>query len=488
MKVTLEKLSGSKVSLGIEISPEASKSAYEKMIREAAKTVNVPGFRRGKAPRQLLVQRLGERRIKEFALQELLQNSLEEALEQEKIEPLGNYDLSPNIEELVDRYQPGEALQFAALVDVPPEVPLDAADYKSLEAKAEKVEATQQQLDDYLEQLRAQRATLVPVEDRPAQLGDATIVDYQGFFEGEGGREPIEGAFAQDFELELAEGKFLPEIVAGLVGMESGAQKEVGLTFPVDYPREDLAGKAAVFAVTLKEIKEKELPELDDDLAGEISDFETLADLRADLQKQFEDRAEEQTKSNIQAALTAALVATVEFDLPESLIDREARTLVSQTAMQVSQYGVDVRKMLTEEVVAKMRAEARPEAIARLQESLTLQELAKREGLEPDEEAIAERVGEVEAELSGRDYDPARLQEVVCEDLRREKALQWLEENAKVELVPEGTLTETEAEAASTDASDSTSLQAGPETQAPTAASPEESSAETSVEPAADPV
>lgn len=444
MKVTLEKLAGSKISLGIEISPEASQNAYEKMVREAAKTVNVPGFRRGKAPRQVLIQRLGgTRRLKEFALQEVVQDSIQEAIEQEKVEPLGNYDLNPQFEELIDRYEPGKALEFAASFDVPPEVSLDADSYKAISVQAEKVEATTEQVDDRLEQLREGRATLVPVEGRPAQLGDTTIVDYQGYFipEEGGDRQPIEGASSQDFELELADGKFLPEIIAGLVGMDVDAEKEVNLTFPVDYPNQDLAGKAAVFALSLKEIKEKELPELDDDFAAEVSEeHDTLEKLKAFLQEQFQTQAENQTKSNIQDALTAALVASVEFDVPESMVEREAQALVSQTVMQMSQYGVDMRKMLTEEVAAKMKEEARPDAIARLQESLVLQALAKHEGLEPEEEAIAKRITEVQAELAGRDYDRDRLREVVCEDLAREAALEWLEANATVELVPEGTL------------------------------------------------
>lgn len=488
MEVTVEKLAGSRISLGIEIPPEVSKGAYEKTVREASKTVNIPGFRRGKVPRQLLIQRLGERRLKEFALQELLQENIQAAIEREKVEPLGNnYDLDPQFEDLVERYQPGKELNFAVLVDVSPEVPLDASAYQDLTVKAEKVEATQEQVDDYLEQLRVRRATLVPVEDRPAQLGDVTVIDYEGFFTDGEERQPIEGAVGQDFDLELLEDKFLPEIVAGLVGMEPGAEKEVSLTFPVDYPREELAGRAATFAVALKELKEKELPELDDDFVSEIGEHETLADFRAYLEKQFREQAEEQTKNNVRAALTEALVATVEFDLPASMVDREAQALVSQTVMQMSQYGVDVRKMLTEEVVANMREEAKPEATARLRESLALQELAKREGLEPQEEAIATRVAEVRAELAERDYDPARLQEVVCEDLCRENALAWLEKNAQVELVPEGTLQAPEAGDSGDDTAiaDVPSGAEGVETQAPAAASSEDSTAESAAATAA---
>ena len=474
MKVTLEKLAGSKLSLGIEISPETSKNAYEKMVREAAKTVNVPGFRRGKAPRQMLIQRLGARRLKEFALQEVLQDSIQEAIEQEEIEPLGNYDLDPTFEDLVDRYKPGEALEFAASFDVSPEIPLEADAYKAISVQAEKIEATEQQVDERLEQFRVARATLVPVEGRPAQLGDTTIIDYQGYFvpEEEGGdRLAIEGASSQDFELELAEGKFLPEIIAGLVGMEVETEKEVNLTFPVDYPKEDLAGKAAVFSLALKEVKEKELPELDDEFAADISEeHDTLEKLKAFLQGQFEEQAETQTKSNIQGALTTALVACVEFDVPGSMVEREAQALVNQTAMQMSQYGVDVRKMLTEELVAKMREEARPEAISRVKESLVLQELAKREGLEPDEEAIAKRVAEVRAELAERDYDLDRLREVVSEDLAREAALEWLEANTTVELVPAGTLSQEEEAEAAEAASEEDSEAA--ETSATDAASP----------------
>ena len=445
MKVTQEKLPASQVSLEIEIPGEETKKAYEKVVKDLTKSANIPGFRKGKVPRQVLVQRFGKERLKSAALEELLQPSIDEAIKEADVDALGNYQLISQFEELSQQYHPGEPLTFKASVDVPPEINL--GDYKNLSVQAEEVKANPQQVEDYLQSKREEEATLAPVEDRAAQMGDTTIIDYEGRFE-EGG-EAIEGAQATDFELELEEGKFIAGMVEGIVGMNAGETKEIPITFPEDYAREDLAGKTVNFTVTLKELKAKELPELDDEFAEDVGEHSSLDEWREALQQQYEEQAQEQTKNNIEQAIINALIEQTEMDLPETMIEQELQTIITQTAMQMAQYGIDVREMMTKEMVEQMKQRSRPDAIARLKQSSILVEVSKQEGLDPTPEEINNKAEEVRKQLEDQeqDYEEERLKEYVEEDLRQEKTLEWLREQVEVELVPEGTLQSSEAEA-----------------------------------------
>ncbi len=447
MKVTQERLPESQIGLNIEIAPEASRNAYEKMVQNLSRSSNIPGFRKGKVPRQVLLQRIGNQRIKAAALEELIQKSLQEAIEQESIEALGQPDLRSNFEELLGQYNPGDAITFSVAVDVPPRVEL--TDYGNLNVKAEEIAYKPEKVDEFIEQRRAQKADLVPVEDRPAQMGDIAFVDFKGTLTGEGeeGKE-IEGGSATNFQVEMVEGKLIPGMVEGMVGMKPEETKEVAVSFPEDYPQEDLAGKPAVFSITLNELKAKELPELDDDFAQEISDdeFETMAAYRESLEKQFREQAENQTKSNINNAIAEALLEQNTIDLPESLIQEEVTNVLTKTLMQMQQMGLDVRQLFNSDNVPMLRDNARPEAITNLKKSLLLKQIAKQENLEPDQTAIGAKIAEIRPQLAGQEVDEDRLQQMVTEDLLSENTYNWLRDKAQVELVPEGSLSETEAE------------------------------------------
>lgn len=442
MKVTQEKLPHSQLGLEIEIPAETTKKAYEKVVQNLARSANIPGFRKGKVPRQILLQQMGPKRIKEAALEDLVQDSLKQAISQEAIEALGNYQLRSTYEELISQFNPGEPLTFKAAVDVPPTVNL--ADYSGLSVQAEETLADPEAVDKFLEERRVEQATLIPVESRPAQLKDVAVVDYTGKFTEDDSE--ISGAQATDFQIELESGQFLEDIVNGIVGMTPGETKEVSVQFPEDYPREDLAGKSALFTITLKELKEKELPPLDDDFAQEVSEQETIAELREFLTKQFQEKAEQETKASKEDAILAALAEKIEIDLPESMIEREVETILTQTAMQMESYGMDVRKLFNAETLPKLKENARPDAIQRLQQSLALKEIASRETITVEPAELDAKIKEVLEQLQGQDVDPKRVREFVESDLLREKSLKWLEEHGTVELVPKGSLTpETES-------------------------------------------
>ncbi|PIG91950.1 trigger factor [Gloeocapsopsis sp. IPPAS B-1203] len=440
MKVTQEKLPASQIGLAIEISAEKSQQTYDQVIQKLTRTMNVPGFRKGKVPRQILLQRLGLVQVKAAALEELIQTGITEAIKQEDIQAIGQPQLRSSFEELIAQYEPGQALQFSAAVDVQPEVNL--TQYTDLHVKAEEVKYNPEKVDNLLAEQRSEMATLIPVEGRAAQLGDVAIVDFKGYLAQEEEQEPqeIAGASADDFQLELQQERFIPGFIDGIVGMQAGETKEVTAQFPEDYPQQEVAGRAATFTITLKELKEKELPELDDDFAQEVSEFQTLAELRSSLEERFKAEAERQTKANKEQALTNELVKYLEVDLPETLIAQEVNNMLTQAAVQLSQQGIDVKKLFTQESVAKLRENSRPEAIERLRSVLALQEIAQRESIKVETSEVEAKVKELLSEYSNDDIDINRLREVVEEDLLKEKIMSWLEERSTMELLPEGSL------------------------------------------------
>jgi len=440
MKVTQEKLAASQIGLEIEIPAEKSKQTYEQVVQNFAREANIPGFRKGKVPRQILLQRLGSVRIKAAVLEELIQGGLTAAIKQEEIPAIGQPQLRSSFEELVNQYEPGKPLSFSAAVDVQPEVKLE--NYSDLHVQAEEVKYDPASVQKVLEENRSEMATLIPVEGRPAKIGDVAIVDFQGHLAQDGQEQPqeIPGASATDFQVELQEGRFIEGFVDGIVGMLLGETKEVTAKFPQEYPQQDVAGQAAVFTITLKELKEKELPELDDDFAQAASEFKTLEELRFSLESRFQAEAESKTKANKEEALLKELQKHIVVDLPETLISQEADALLTQTAVQLSRQGIDVKKLFTQENIAQLRERSRPEAIERLKRALVIQEVAKRESLQVEAAAVTARTQELMQQYEGKDIDVERLKEVVEEELMKEKVISWLEEHCTVELVAEGSL------------------------------------------------
>ncbi|MBD2415020.1 trigger factor [Nostoc calcicola FACHB-389] len=458
MKVTQEKLPASQIGLEIEITPEITKQTYEQVIKNLASTANIPGFRKGKVPRPILLQRLGTTRIKAAALEELIQDGIEQAVKQESIQAIGQPQLRSSFEDLINNYEPGKPLTISAAVDVEPEVNL--VQYTDLQAKAEEIKYEPERVENTLDKQREELATLIPVEGRAAQIGDIGVVDFKGVFSKVEGEEEtdepeaIPGAEATDFQIELQEDKFIPGFVSGIVGMNPGETKEIAAQFPDPYANEDLAGKAATFTVTLKEIKEKELPELNDDFAQEVSDFETLEELRASLVERYQKEAEEKTKTNKQEALLTELLKHVEVDLPATLIEKEVDAMLTQTAIRLSQQGLDVRKLFTQDIIPQLRERSRSEAIERLKRSLSIREVGKRESIEVTPDEIAARVTELLQQYPDeQDIDEERLRSMVENELLTEKIVDWLLEHSSVELVPEGSLNPPEeAEATESDA------------------------------------
>ena len=435
LKVKTTARPGSRMAVEVAVPAERCKESYEAAVSRLSRTINLPGFRKGKVPRAVLMQQIGPMRIRATALESMVDGVWREAIEQEKIEALGQPDLTDGFEKLLDAFDPGKELTLVLETDVAPVPKLKST--KGLKAEAESVSYDPAKVDEMIEQSRRQMATLVPVENRNAATGDVAVVGFSGTFSDDG--SAIEGGSADSMDVELEDGRMIPGFVEGIVGMAIGDEKTVECQFPEEYPKEDARGRKASFVINLKDLKTRELPELDDAFAKQASDKETMAELRADLEERLKDDAERRQKSNRHDALIAALVEQLEVELPESLVQQEVRNLVEQTAGQFAQQGMDVKSLFTPDLVRNLMESSRPEAEERLRRSLALSALAESEGLKVEDAEIDAKVKEVKKQLAGeRDIDPQRLRDAVIDDLLRDKLLGWLEDNSTVtEKAPE---------------------------------------------------
>ncbi|MCS6782726.1 MAG: trigger factor [Gloeomargarita sp. SKYBB_i_bin120] len=457
MKITQEPLPNSQIGLRVEVPAEEVAKRHETVFRRMLRDVRLPGFRRGKVPPHILRQYLGEASIHASVVEELIQTAMPQALQNLEVPTLGEPELRDPLETLVQNYRPDRPFVFQIAVDVWPEVTL--GDYQRLKIQAEKYEFDPQVVDRILEHHRRQRATLVPVE-RPAQVGDVAIVDMQAYRATDQGRgEAVGDLTAQDVEvpLEPEDNRFFPEVVNGLVGMQVGETKELTVTTPADFWEPALAGQTLIVDVTLKELKEPELPELDDLFAQAISDCQTLEELRNFLAEREQKRAEQKTQQSIEAQLREALVAITTTELPQTLVERHLNDLLQDVAQALMQGGMtpeQVRAALTSDQVEKLANQLRPLAEKKTKQFLALKAVAERENLNPTPEALQARIQELRQRSEAvQGLDETQLRRVVESALRMEMALQWLQEHAEITFVPPGTLDQPELPLEATESS-----------------------------------
>ncbi|MGK7906939.1 MAG: trigger factor [Synechococcus sp.] len=424
MQVIQEKRPGSQVNISITIDAEQVKKTYEKTLRDLTRNVQLQGFRRGKAPRHMVVQYLGPLRVKAAVLEDLVNDTVEDAIKEADIEAIGQMSIDGGMDSLLETFDPKAEFSFSGTVDVQPEVTLGS--YTGLDVSVTRNLFDPKQVDETIDRYRQQRATLVPVEDRALEMGDVAIVDFEGrTTDG----EEIEGAKATEFQLDMDESKFIPGFVTGLVGMKAEESREVDATFPDDYANEDVAGKEAKFSVTLHEVKAKELPDLDDEFAQEISEFETLDALKQHLTESYSREADSQSFTQQDESLMDAILETVEVELPETLVNREIQFLIQQSLSQLSQQGLDPSKFVDEKMMAEMKERTRPDAEARLRRTLTLAAIVEKENIEVGETELAVKVEDFLRNYQGKEkISPTRVHEYFKEELLTEKVFAWLKE------------------------------------------------------------
>jgi trigger factor len=441
MKVTLEKLPASQIGFDIQVEGAKSQAIYDRVVKDLTKTMQVPGFRKGKAPTQLVLRQVGSQRLKVNVLEELLEKTLNEALadnKEVKDKALGGFQLVTDMESLVQAFTPGQELSFKAAIDVEPEVTL--AKYQGFNVQVEEIKPDITGVDNTFHEFQVRKSTLVPVEDRGVELGDVITVDLQVLDRATG--EVLPEAGEEDFQLDVDEKAFIPEVVRALVGATIDQVVEVESIFPEEYYPEEYVGKEIKYVVTVKSIKGRELPALDDEFAKSISDKETIAELREMLEKRAIDEAAAKTQANKETVVLDALTAELEVELPASLIEQELEFLVRQQANYL-QERVDpsmVKQLFTKELIGEMRRLNLPEALKRIKRKLALDAIAKQENIAIDEAELKERVAETLIALKDQNIDPARLRNVMREEMLTEKSLAWLIEHSEIELVEQGSL------------------------------------------------
>ena len=424
---------GSRVALEVAIPGSRSQASYDSALEKLSRSVKLPGFRKGKVPRAVLLQQIGPLRVRATALEELVDATFRDALEVEKVAAIGRPELSEGFEVVLERFEPGSDLTITLELDVEPTPSLKKT--KGLKAEAEAISFDPARGDELLDQSRKQLATLVPVEERAAASGDVAVLSFSGVYADT--EEPITGGSSDAMEVELEEGRMIPGFVEGVIGMAVGDYRTVDCQIPESYPQDDAAGRKARFEISLKELKARELPALDDAFAQQASDKQTLAVLREEIENRLKEDAVRRAKAARHVALLGALVDELEVELPETLVQQEIRNLIEQTAGQIAQQGMDVKKLFTPDLVRSLMDTSRPEAEQRLRRSLALQALAKTEAIEVAEAELEAKVKEVSRGISQQgNIDPQRLRQVVGDDLLQEKLLDWLESNSTISEKP----------------------------------------------------
>ena len=429
LKIKTTSLPKSRIAVSLEIPAAKCESSYEEAISRLSKSVKLPGFRKGKVPRAVILQRLGIQQIKATALERLIEGVWKEAINTEAIEPLCEPEVQGGIESIFEKFEPSKSLEITFETDIYPSPKLKKT--KGLEVEAESIIFDPKRVDELIEQSRKQLATLVPIENRAAQLGDIAVMSFKGKYVDDG--SDIEGGSSESMDIDLEEGKMIPGFIEGIIGMVLNEEKNLKCKFPDDYPQKDSQGREASFHVKLEDLKTRELPELNDDFAQQASDKSNMKDLRLELEEKLKEDAKRRNNSNRHEALLNSLSKELEVELPKTLIDQEVRNIIEQTARKFADQGMDVKSLFTQDLVQSLMESSRGEAEENLKRSMALKVLAEEEKIEVKDKDIEAKTKELNEELSkNQKIDQNRLKEAVKEDLLQNKILEWLEENNTV--------------------------------------------------------
>jgi trigger factor len=398
LKTKLERIERNEVALEIEVDADRLAKALQSAYRKVVVKVNVPGFRKGKAPRQILEAYLGKEALYEEALEEVIPQAYGEAVEEVDIEPVAQ----PKID--VVQMEDGKPLIFKANVVVKPEVTL--GDLTGIEVEIPRVEVTDNEVNQRLTVMQVRYAKLeVAGAGATAENGDLLSLDFKGYIDG----EPFEGGSGEDYSLELGSKTFIPGFEEQLVGSQADEEKEIIVVFPDDYQAEDLRGKEARFEVKIREIKKKELAPLDDDFAKDVSDFETLEELKQDIRTNLEEMAEKEKQQNIRTRVVAEAASRTEIDIPQEMIEKQIDQLLYQFAERMSYQGLQLETYMemTGVTMETMRADVRPQAEQVVKENLVLEAVAKREDIKVTEEDFEKQIAQ-SAQDFGMSIDDVR--------------------------------------------------------------------------------
>ncbi len=426
MSLQLEKLEKNMAKLTIEVSAEELDKAIDTAYQKNKNKISIPGFRKGKAPRKMIEQMYGKEVFYEDAANELIPGAYEKALE----ECTEDIVSAPQID--VVQIEAGKPFIFTAEVALKPEVTL--GQYKGVKVDKIDVEVSDEEVDAEIEKERDRNARTITVEDRAVKDGDMTVIDFEGFVDG----VAFEGGKGENYPLTIGSGAFIPGFEEALIGAEIGKETDVNVTFPEDYQASELAGKAAVFKCTVKEIKEKELPELDDEFASEVSEFDTMAEYKEDVKKNLADKKAADAKAAKEDAVIDAIVADAKMEIPDAMVETQQRQMVEDFAQRIQSQGLTMEQYMqfTGMNTSMLLEQVKPQALKRIQSRLVLEAVVAAEKLEATEEDFEEEV-KVMAEAYQMEADKVKEllaengKKQVMEDICIKKAADFVVENAK---------------------------------------------------------
>ena len=385
MSVQVEKLEKNMAKLTVEVSAEDFKAAIKKAFNKNKNRFAIPGFRKGKAPQAMIEKMYGEGVFYEDAADEAINASYAEAMKESGL------DIVSRPEVTIEKIGKDEPFVYSALVAVKPEVTL--GQYKGVEVEKADASVSAEDVEAELKKVQEQNARLLTVEDRGVEDGDQTVIDFEGFVDGKG----FEGGKAEDYPLTIGSHSFIDTFEEQLIGKKIGEECEVNVTFPTEYHAADLAGKPATFKVTVKEIKVKELPELNDEFASEVSEFDTLDEYKKDVEKKLAEKKEIEANSKNEDAVVAKVVENASMEIPDKMIDAQAENMVQDMARRMQSQGLSLDMYLkyTGMTVEQMKEQARPDAEKRIRTRLVLEAVAQAENIQISDEKVDEEVAKM---------------------------------------------------------------------------------------------
>ena len=425
MSLQVEKLEHNMAKLTIEVSAEELEGALQKAYQKQKNKINVPGFRKGKVPRQLIEKMYGPEIFYDDAANALIPDAYAKAFDESELDIVSQ----PKIE--VTQIEKGKAFIFTAEVAVKPEVTL--GQYKGVEVDKFSDEVTDEEVAAKLEEEQNKNARTITVEGRPVQDKDEVVLDFEGFVDG----VAFEGGKGENYSLTIGSGSFIPGFEEQLIGAEPEKEVEVKVTFPEEYHAEDLKGKDAVFKCTVHEIKAKELPELDDEFASEVSEFDTLEEYKEDIKAKIKEQKKNDGKRAQEDQAVDAIIASSEMDIPEAMLDTETRQMMDNFAQRLQQQGLSLDQYMqfTGMTADKMMDEMRPQAEKRIKTRLVLETIVKAENIEISDERLDEEITKM-AEAYQMEADKLkefmgdREKEQMKQDMAVQEAITFVIENA----------------------------------------------------------
>lgn len=415
----------SKGTLTFEIDVDTINKVIDEAFVETRKKITVPGFRKGRVPRQIFNQMYGEESLYQDALNKVLPDAYNEAVKETNIQPVDQ----PKID--IKSMEKGQPWVLTAEVDVMPEVKL--GEYKGMEVPAQDTTVTDADVDDALETKRQQQAELVLKEDKPAEKGDTVVIDYKGSVDG----EEFDGGSAENYSLELGSGSFIPGFEDQLIGHNADEDVDVNVTFPEDYHAKNLAGKDALFKVKIHEIKEKQLPELDDDFAKDVDeDVDTLAELKEKTKKQLQEEKDNQAKAAIEDAAINKAVANAEIqDIPQAMLDDDTNRQMQQYLAGMQQQGISPQMyfQITGTKEEDLKKQFANDAAQRVKTNLVLEAIVDDANLDATDEEIAKEISDL-AKQYGMEEDAVKKalsKDMLMHDIKIRKAVDLVADSAK---------------------------------------------------------